>query len=140
MSLTKALQDKLHDLLARSEDFDRQMCRLQLEILELQRRNEYLTRENETLGAKNSSAIVPNTDVNLAEAIKKLNQMQKLCEDQTIAKDLAEKELAKEKQKRRLAQKERDSYSAAYEASLRHYDRWASHKLVRKEKNAVVDL
>ena len=145
----KEIQDKLHDLLARSEDFDGQMCKLQEDVLYLTEKNEELMKENVMLKSKLTAftSVTENAlyqqeldnecDKKMAELRVKLESVQKTCDDNFIAREIAEKELQKEKQKRVLAQKERDAYSAAYEASLKHFEKWATHKLVRKEKTAL---
>ena len=69
----------------------------------------------------------------LSEYTSKLERVQKAYNDQLVAREIIEKELQREKHKRLLAEKERDAYSGAYEASLKHFERWSKSKLNRKD-------
>jgi AmiR/NasT family two-component response regulator len=70
----------------------------------------------------------------LGEARSKLARTQQSLEDQILARELVEKELEKERLMRMHSEKERDAYSAAYEASLKHFERWSKTKLTRESK------
>ena len=53
-------------------------------------------------------------------------------QDQILAKDLLHKELEKERLIRQHIEKERDAFSAAYEASIRHFEKLSKLKIQRK--------
>jgi regulator of replication initiation timing len=92
-----------------------------------------------------------------AETRSKLARIQQAQDDQLLAKEILEKEIDIERSKRLLAEKERlvpcllrlhlhghasdnltiiypcrDAYIAAYEASLKHFEKWSKTKILRK--------
>jgi hypothetical protein len=141
------LEDRLHELLSKTEEFDGK-------LLELTQRNLDLTAENEKLSCENiilneqitklTSVFkykIPNSfkcDLNeedfremefkLAETRSKLARTLQTYDDLTLMKDFALKQLEQEKLARIHVEKERDAYSAAYEASLTHFDKWSKSK------------
>ena len=145
----EALQDKLQILLARSEDFELQ----QVSMRELILRNEELMRENSLLrkfrddyveeqkaiGPAGATAIgktkhdldesFKDLEFRLAEARSKLARALQSQDDHLLARELAEKRLEQEKLARSHAEKERDAYAAAYEASLKHFEKWSQRKI-----------
>lgn len=144
----EALHDRLQTLLARSEDFESQQSVLR----ELTLRNEELLRENGILrkfredyisdfNSRQYSLQAPDTampdleekykdlEFKLAEARSKLARAQQAQDDHLLARELAEKRLEQEKLGRSHAEKERDAYAAAYEASLKHFERWSEKKI-----------
>jgi len=144
----EALHDRLATLLARSEDFESQQASLR----ELASRNEELLRENAVLRKfredyieqQQSAADVAATrskssedleerykelEFTLAETRSKLARAQQAQDDHLLARELAEKRLDQEKVGRSHAEKERDAYAAAYEASLKHFERWSNRKI-----------
>jgi hypothetical protein len=62
----------------------------------------------------------------LAETRSKLARTQQAYDDLSLAKDSALIELEKERMIRVHVEKERDAYSAAYEQSLLHFERWST--------------
>lgn len=72
----------------------------------------------------------------LAETRAKLARYQQNLEDLTLAKDFTVKELEKERMTRIHIEKERDAYSAAYEASLQHLNKWAKAKAINSNNNS----
>jgi len=144
----EALHDRLATLLARSEDFDSQQASLR----ELASRNEELLRENAVLRkfreeyieqqqsaadavasrSKSSEDLeerYKELEFTLAETRSKLARAQQAQDDHLLARELAEKRLEQEKVGRSHAEKERDAYAAAYEASLKHFERWSNRKI-----------
>ena len=146
----EALQDRLASLLARSEDFETQQSTLR----ELAARNEELQRENTLLKKfrdeyieeqKVAAAAAANSDLEerykdlefkLAEARSKLARAQQAQDDHLIAREASDKLLEREKQRSAHLEKERDAYAAAYEASLKHFERW-SQKRVGQPQDAT---
>jgi hypothetical protein len=145
----EALHDRLATLLARSEDFESQQASLR----ELASRNEELLRENAVLRkfredyieqqqsaaddvaatrSKSSEDLeerYKELEFTLAETRSKLARAQQAQDDHLLARELAEKRLDQEKVGRSHAEKERDAYAAAYEASLKHFERWSNRKI-----------
>lgn len=144
----EALHDRLQTLLARSEDFDSQQAALR----DLTMRNEELLRENTMLKKfredfieefnarqqtlQSSAAESAHTEekykdleFRLAETRSKLARAQQAQDDHLLARELAEKRLEQEKTARTHAEKERDAYASAYEASLKHFERWSERKI-----------
>jgi len=139
----EALHDRLQTLLARSEDYEVQ----QASMRDLARRNEELMRENAVLRRsrdesiekqKASAEVAANSDLEerfkdlefkLAEARSKLARAQQSQDDHLLARELAEKRLEQEKLSRSHAEKERDAYAAAYEASLKHFEKWSQRRV-----------
>lgn len=64
----------------------------------------------------------------LAETRARMARFQQNLDDITLARDCTIKELERERLTRIHAEKERDAYSAAYESSLKHLDKWAKTK------------
>ena len=140
----EALQDRLQTLLARSEDFELQ----QVSMRELVLRNEELMRENSLLrkfrddygeeqkanapiavGKSDPDESFKDLEFRLAEARSKLARALQSQDDHLLARELAEKRLDQEKLARSHAEKERDAYAAAYEASLKHFEKWSQRKI-----------
>lgn len=61
----------------------------------------------------------------LAETRAKLLRMEAAYQDAVLVKDTALLELEGERVQRVHAERERDAFSAAYEASLQHFDKWS---------------
>lgn len=140
------LHDKLQMLLSRTDDYDKQILELTRINFELKSRNEQLQRENERLLhrisdleqnqltnnlAQSTSNSHNNEDFRhmefkLAETRSKLARSQQAYDDLILAKDSALLELEKERMIRLHIEKERDAYSAAYEQSLLHFEKWAT--------------
>ena len=144
----EALHDRLQTLLARSEDFDSQQAALR----DLTMRNEELLRENamlrkfredfiEEFNARQQSLQSSATEsanledkykdleFRLAETRSKLARAQQAQDDHLLARELAEKRLEQENVRRSHAERERDAYASAYEASLKHFERWSERKV-----------
>jgi DNA repair exonuclease SbcCD ATPase subunit len=64
----------------------------------------------------------------LAETRAKLLRMEAAYHDMVLLKDAALQELEGERAMRVHAEKERDAFSAAYEASLQHFEKWSRTK------------
>ena len=135
----EALQDRLHLLLARSDDMEHEMNAAKLRLQLLITANENLCRENENLRKIGSEASNPDdggnnsSDYNALEykfAVTRSNlaRAQQVAEDQVLAREVIERELHHEQRRREHAEKERDAYSSAYEASLKHFERWSEKK------------
>lgn len=140
------LHDKLQILLSRTDDYDKQILELTRINFELKSRNEQLQRENERLlhrisDLEQNHQLVQATTVHngcsnnedfrqmefkLAETRSKLARSQQAYDDLILAKDSALLELEKERMIRLHIEKERDAYSAAYEQSLLHFEKWAT--------------
>jgi len=149
------LKARLDHLLSSSEESAQKEEDLRGQNIALQKRNETLEREIEELkrsagAATVHPAIVSSSpervgdDTNAEEAEqKRYNELEfKLAEtrgllaralqaqeDSQLARELAEKRLEQERSIRLHAEKERDAYSAAYEASLKHFEKWSEKKL-----------
>lgn len=150
------LQDRLNALLSQSEYYDQQMLMLQVNLLEITKRNEELRHENALLREKASSGRKSPVDIcseennpnklmysesdyktlefKLAETKSKLARIQQYQDDQMLVKEVLEKELDVERSRRILAEKERDAYIAAYEASLKHFEKWSRTKILNGRK------
>eukprot|EP01031_Cornospumella_fuschlensis_P034820 gene34820-42169_t len=141
------LQDSLRILLSKTEDFDAQLRQVNAENFAIRSANEQLRRENLTLrqmlvdqekeleGQRGRSGVGGEVgedfrllEFKLAETRSKLARAQQVFEDCHLAKEQALRELEAERQRRIHVEKERDAYSAAYEASLQHFERWSRHK------------
>lgn len=145
------LEDKLKILLSKTEDFDWQLRQLSEENIALRSANEHLHQENLQLKAivaeyeqqagriradhdnEPSAGSLDIEDLRLvefklAETRSKLARSQQLYEDLFMAKEQALRELEQERITRIHVEKERDAYSAAYEASLQHFERWKKTK------------
>jgi septal ring factor EnvC (AmiA/AmiB activator) len=143
------LQDRLHVLLTRAEDFENQLGHAQERILALTIANESLMRENRLLSdmvriyPRSTSETVLTEDLSeatkyneleykFAETRSQLARSQQTAEDLSLTRDLLEKELEQERRRREHAEKERDAYSSAYEASLKHFEKWSEKKQQQK--------
>jgi chromosome segregation ATPase len=146
------LQDRLHILLTRTEDFESQICQVQSNLLNLTVANKSLHSENEILkdvlekqncqrktpdeAEPSSGGQLPENyydlEYRLAETRAQLARSQQATEDLLLARELLEKELEHERRRREHAEKERDAYSAAYEASLKHFEKWSEKKQHQK--------
>ena len=135
----EALQDRLHLLLARSDDMEHEMNAAKLRLQSLITANETLSRENENLRKIGSEVSNPDdgggntSEYNALEykfAVTRSNlaRAQQVAEDQVLAREVIERELHHEQRRREHAEKERDAYSSAYEASLKHFERWSEKK------------
>jgi hypothetical protein len=137
------LEDRLHELLFKTEDYDAKLLELTQRNLDLIAENEKLFYDNKILNeqitdlnlAKPDSAKcnVRNEDFRdmefkLAETRSKLARTLHALDDLTLIKDFSLKQLEQEKLARIHVEKERDAYSAAYEASLTHFDKWSRSK------------
>jgi septal ring factor EnvC (AmiA/AmiB activator) len=143
------LHDKLQFLLSKTEDYDRQLLDVTNLNFELKSRNEQFQRENERLLQRiaeletlnSSKSVHPfekqssslrsdgefrELEFKLAETRSKLARTQQAYDDLSLAKDSALIELEKERMIRVHVEKERDAYSAAYEQSLLHFERWST--------------
>jgi hypothetical protein len=83
---------------------------------------------------KNNSSNVTLEDIEtlellLGETRAKLASALLRVDDLTLAKDFALRQLDYERMLRLSMEKERDAYSAAYEASLQHSEKWAKDKV-----------
>ena len=139
----EALQDRLHLLQARSDDMDHELGILRTKLLALTIANETLSQENENLrkigcnlsgvvgdGTNSSSSSSRYNDLEYKFAVTRSNlaRAQQVAEDQVLAREVIERELHHEQRRREHAEKERDAYSSAYEASLKHFERWSEKK------------
>ena len=136
----EALQDRLHLLLARSDDMENEMSAVKLKLLSLSIANETLSQENATLrtigsmvstaseGSRSSSSKYNDLEYRFAVTRSNLARAQQVAEDQVLAREVIERELHHEQRRREHAEKERDAYSSAYEASLKHFERWSEKK------------
>ncbi len=158
------LHDKLQLLLSKTEEYDRQFLELNKINFELKSRNEQYQRENERLlhyiqeleenqknNNQNSNNSSPTNnglkqrteeefrqlEFKLAETRSKLARTQQAYDDLSLAKDSALIELEKERMIRLHVEKERDAYSAAYEQSLLHFEKWTT-KAKTKSKFSLV--
>eukprot|EP01038_Epipyxis_sp_PR26KG_P006943 gene6943-9497_t len=145
------LQDKLQILLAKTEEVDGKLLELNKNNAELVSKNNLLIKENDelhqklieldfqnSLSAKIKKDNNPDTlhseieyrqvEFRLAETRARLARCLQSCEDISLAKDAAIRELEQERIARIHAEKERDAYSAAYEASLNHFEKWSLSK------------
>jgi uncharacterized coiled-coil protein SlyX len=162
------LQDKLRLLLTKTEDFDTQLMTLHAENQDLYTRYMLVIRENERLkqelndvknfnldnqssppgvesGAQDgqnfrSEQEFQELEFKLAETRSKLARYQQNVEDLTLARDYTLKELDRERMTRIHIEKERDAYSAAYEASLEHLNKWAKAKVIPPKKGLMLSL
>lgn len=134
------LEDRLHELLSRTDEYNSQLISLTNTNVDLVSKNEKLTKENDELKAQlvalqklkidtesnNTEERFRLVEFKLAETKSRLARTLQTFDDLTLAKDFALKELEQERLMRIHAEKERDAYCAAYEASLSHFDRWTS--------------
>lgn len=135
------LEDRLHELLSKTDEYNSKLIALSNTNIDLVSRNEKLSKENEDLKAQlaamqklkldsdssnNTEERFRQVEFKLAEAKARLARTLQTFDDLTLAKDFALKELEQERLMRIHAEKERDAYCAAYEASLSHFDRWTS--------------
>jgi chromosome segregation ATPase len=143
------LHDKLQFLLSKTEDYDRQLLDVTNLNFELKSRNEQFQRENERLLQRiaeletlhksksvhslekqpislRSETEFRELEFKLAETRSKLARTQQAYDDLSLAKDSALIELEKERMIRLHVEKERDAYSAAYEQSLLHFEKWST--------------
>lgn len=141
----EALQDRLHLLLARSDDMEHEMNAVKSKLLAMTVISETLKLENENLrkigsnltgivsegsSTNNSSSSSRYNDLEYKFAVTRSNlaRAQQVAEDQVLAREVIERELHHEQRRREHAEKERDAYSSAYEASLKHFERWSEKK------------
>ena len=139
----EALQDRLHLLLARSDDMEHEMTAVKTKLSALTTLNETLNLENDSLrkigcnlsgvigdGTNTSSSSSRYNDLEYKFAVTRSNlaRAQQVAEDQVLAREVIERELHHEQRRREHAEKERDAYSSAYEASLKHFERWSEKK------------
>jgi hypothetical protein len=146
------LQDKLRLLMSKTEEFDKEFMELNEINHELKAKNEQLTHDNDELKEKVQSLEqklhdeqqlkelqktqqYEQLEYKLAETKGMLAKYQQLYEDMMMVKEIAVAELEKERLHRVHAEKERDAYSAAYEASLQHFEKWSQAQ--RKSLKAV---
>jgi hypothetical protein len=137
------LHDKLQAVLSQAEDHSKQIMQLTGVNMELKSRNDQLQRETERLlqriaDLEQNQAPVDSprshrteeefrqVEFKLAETRSKLARSQQAFDDLVLAKDSALLELEKERMIRLHIEKERDAYSAAYEQSLNHFEKWTS--------------
>lgn len=90
--------------------------------------NQSKISKSELGGNVTSNKEFQDLEFKLAETKSKLARMQQAYEDLQIAKELALQELEQEKLARMHIEKERDAFSAAYEASLMHIEKWSKVK------------
>lgn len=92
--------------------------------------NEQRNDNNDILAAESgpSEEAYRELEFKLAETRARMARFQQNLEDITLARDCTIKELERERLSRIHAEKERDAYSAAYESSLKHLDKWAKTK------------
>lgn len=145
------LQDRLRVLLSKTEDYDQHLRALHEENLALRSANEQLFQENQQLNQSLASheqhrqqqrpeSAGEEVDIEdfrllefkLAETRSKLARTQQLYEDLHLAKEHALREMEQERISRVHVEKERDAYSAAYEASLQHFEKWTKAKVKPK--------
>jgi hypothetical protein len=137
----EALQDRLHLLLARSDDMEHEMNAVKSKLLAMTVVSETLKLENENLrkigsnltgiacdGTNSSSSSYNDLEYKFAVTRSNLARAQQVAEDQVLAREVIERELHHEQRRREHAEKERDAYSSAYEASLKHFERWSEKK------------
>ena len=144
------LQDKLQQLMYQSDESENQMNIIQMNLNEITKRNDELSIENILLKEKltviynksNNKTIeqqqtytaieYQQLEYKYAETRSKLARIEQAQDDHILAKEVIEKDLEIEKSRRILAEKERDAYIAAYEASLKHFEKFSRTKLQRK--------
>lgn len=131
------------ELKSRNDQYQRENERLLHYIKELEENQQKNSNQNGTITS--STALVstgnPRNNENgkqrteeefrqlefkLAETRSKLARTQQAYEDLSLAKDSALIELEKERMIRIHAERERDAYSAAYEQSLLHFEKWTA--------------
>lgn len=139
------LEDRLHELLSKTEEYDSKLLQLNHANIDLVSQNSRLALENSMLRlqleealCQQSSAARPSgqhtekeyqeMEYRLAETRSKLARALQTFDDLSLAKDFAVKQLEQERLARVHVEKERDAYSAAYEASLTHFDKWSRSK------------
>lgn len=142
------LEDRLHELLSKTDEYNCKLIALTHTNVDLVSRNDKLTKENEDLKSQLAALQKLKTDVDtsnseerfrivefkLAETKSRLARTQQTFDDLSLAKDYALKELEQERLMRIHAEKERDAYCAAYEASLSHFDRWTSKAKAQQQQ------
>jgi len=136
------LQDKLRLILSKTEEFDKEFMELNEINHELKSKNEKITCENlqlkdtiqeleqkltneASLKAQEKTHEYQQLEFRLAETKSVLAKYLQLYEDMAMTKEIAVVELEREKLHRIHVEKERDAYSAAYEASLQHFEKWS---------------
>lgn len=153
------MQDKLHLLLSKTEEFDTQLCEMTIINNELKAQNKSLEIDNQRLrcqlDALKATAVTKcgiddpcaeaGTNADSGQSLKemltdmqsKLSRSEQAYDDICVAKDAAIKEFERERMLRIHIEKERDAYSAAYEASLNHFEKWtrAQHKATCNTKS-----
>jgi len=137
------LQDRMQLFMAKLEESEAKLLAANRANADLQRTNHSLTKENQILKSrlqeidvqhqlellkrnKSSTEDFSEVEFKLAETRAKLARSQQAYEDVIITKDELAKDLEFERSKVGHIERERDAYSAAYEASLKHFEKWAA--------------
>lgn len=159
------LQDKLHILISKTEEYNKQIFELNEENLIMKRKNEQLNRENEDLKSQleelearvasnektgpdsNIPRSVNSIDMDYselefkyAEVKSRLAKSQQQNEDLTMTRDALLAECEREKFLRQKADREKDAYSTAYQASVQQIEKWSKFRnyLFRSSKGSDV--
>ncbi|KAJ1409266.1 hypothetical protein B484DRAFT_456115 [Ochromonadaceae sp. CCMP2298] len=130
------LEDKLRLLLGKTEEFSQQINKMNACNADLLNRNKELVAENERLseGGGDSQhnsgnvSVCPSPramELLLSETRAKLAKLEMAHSETLRGQHDLQRELDREKWARVHAEKERDAYSAAYEASLQHFEKWS---------------
>eukprot|EP01036_Dinobryon_divergens_P024323 gene24323-32760_t len=136
------LQDRLRLLLAKLEESDERTNALTRKNRDLRRRNQAMSEENkmlrlqqkeqERVGNQEQDSF-SQLEFKLAETRAKLARTQQAFEDLLLSKEDVDRELELERLKLAHVERERDAFSAAYETSLTHFDKWM---VVRKNSRS----
>lgn len=137
------LNDKVQTLQVKTEELFKQneeICRvnnelssqndqMKREITELRKKIIDINLGNDTKESNNCTDLkYDDLETKLVETKIALAKALGSKEDLLLAKDYLLKELEQERFHRQMAEKERDVYSAAYESSLAHFDKWVRAK------------
>lgn len=140
------MQDRLQLLLSKTEEFDSQLAEMNRINMDLKAENHRKDMENirlkkqleeisisnfhgaTTRGSNGEDLLSDAIMLKLAEVQEKLIKAEQDYDDLLLSKEVALRELEQERMTRIHIEKERDAYSAAYEASLRHFEKWTQSK------------
>lgn len=140
------LQDRLRLLLAKLEESEDRAAALSRKNKDLRRRNHAVNEENQILrlqlqerekvGSMDQESFA-QLEFKLAETRAKLARKEQACDDLLISKEDLARDLELERLKLSHVERERDAFSAAYETSLTHFDKWM---VVRKNRSFAASL
>lgn len=134
MSKIDILSDEKKQLIKENEELLNKL-KLKDELL-MNSNNHILTNTINTNDDNNDSSIdkgeaqgVYNAlEFRLAETRSKFARSSQMLEDQMLANKNLERDLSYEIELRKHAEKERDAYMAAYEASIKHFEKFAAKR------------